>query len=189
MSAEVADRLRAAADGLSGERVAVRDLLGVQGDAATGGLLLLLTMPCLLPVPGTGTAFGCGLMALGLAMARRSDSLTLPQRLLAMELPVGVAQRVLSTLAKVYEWASRWLKSRLRFALCDRAPWLIAALVVAMGALLVLPIPFGNVLPGIALLALGLGLAFDDGVAVLVGASLASTAIGLATAAVLWVVP
>ena len=40
-----------------------------------------------------------------------------------------------------------------------------------MAALIILPIPFGNVLPALALMLLGLGLAFRDGVLVLVGAA------------------
>ena len=48
-----------------------------------------------------------------------------------------------------------------------------------MAVLIILPIPFGNVLPALALMLLGLGLAYRDGVAVLL-------AIGTAAAALLY---
>jgi hypothetical protein len=38
-----------------------------------------------------------------------------------------------------------------------------------MAVLIVLPIPFGNVLPALALVLFGLGLAFRDGIAVVAG--------------------
>jgi len=52
----------------------------------------------------------------------------------------------------------------------------IAAVVGLMACIVLLPIPFGNVLPALALVLVGLGLVFRDGLAValgLVGAGLA----------------
>jgi hypothetical protein len=46
-----------------------------------------------------------------------------------------------------------------------------------MGALIFLPIPLGNVLPALALVLLGLGLAFRDGLAVLLATALAGAAV------------
>jgi hypothetical protein len=50
--------------------------------------------------------------------------------------------------------------------------------VALMGALIFLPIPLGNVLPAIAVVLLGLGLVFRDGIAVLAGAATGLAAIG-----------
>ncbi|WP_346825042.1 exopolysaccharide biosynthesis protein (plasmid) [Ralstonia solanacearum] len=53
----------------------------------------------------------------------------------------------------------------------------IALVVGLMALIVVLPIPFGNLLPVLALMLIGLGLVFRDGVAVilgLMGAGLAS---------------
>lgn len=46
---------------------------------------------------------------------------------------------------------------------------MIAATVGVMAVIVVMPIPFGNVLPAFALVLLGLGLVFRDGVAVVLG--------------------
>ena len=65
--------------------------------------------------------------------------------------------------------------------------WL-APKIALMGVVIFLPIPFGNVLPALAITALGVGLSLRDGAAV-VGAALlaiASTAYTLALAAGAW---
>ena len=53
-----------------------------------------------------------------------------------------------------------------------------------MAAIVVMPIPFGNVLPALALSFIGLGLVFRDGVAVLLGL-LPSSVAGVATTGLL----
>jgi hypothetical protein len=57
-----------------------------------------------------------------------------------------------------------------------------------MGAVIFLPLPFGNVLPALAVVVLGVGIAFRDGLAVLfaVGLALASVAYAAAMAAGAW---
>ena len=84
----------------------------------------------------------------------------------------------------------RWARSRLT-GIAEPGPrsW-IAAKAGLMAVLIVLPIPFGNVLPALALMLLGLGLVFRDGAAVLLSAAIATMAVlytgGLGMAAWLW---
>jgi hypothetical protein len=56
-------------------------------------------------------------------------------------------------------------------------------LLALMALLIWLPIPFGNVLPAFALVMLGLGLAFRDGLAVLAGFLVGGVALAGTTAA------
>ena len=59
-----------------------------------------------------------------------------------------------------------------------------------MAAIVVMLIPFGNVLPALALMLIGLGLVFRDGVAVVLGLMMAGLALldtaGLMLAAWVW---
>ena len=67
--------------------------------------------------------------------------------------------------------------------LTARSGKLALALVMAlMGALIALPIPFGNTLPGLSVILMGLGLAADDGLAVLGALILALLATGISIA-------
>ncbi|MDH4392009.1 MAG: exopolysaccharide biosynthesis protein [Aquabacterium sp.] len=183
------ERLRNAADALTGEPVALSHLADVHGHAARGTLLVLLSAPCVLPVPGVGNVLGLGLVLMALAMWRGQASHELPSRVAGWQMPAHWAQRVLGLLARFYSLASRLSRERWLHLVDGPQGWL-APKVGLMGALIFLPIPFGNVLPALALSLLGLGLVFRDGLAVMAsflagGAAVAYTA-GLAMLAWHW---
>lgn len=180
MSAGLAFRLRRAAARLEGEQVALGTLADAHGSAARGTLLVLTALPCMLPVPGTGTVLGLGLVALAFAMWRGQDAGVLPARVAAFRLPRPAAQRVLRLAASFYARAGRW--SRTRWPALLESAWLaplLALFIAVMALLIVLPIPFGNVLPALAVIAVGIGLAFRDGLAVAAGAATGVLAVGL----------
>lgn len=184
MSAPIVQRLRHAAADLRDERVSMRALAQAHGPDAHGTLLLLLAMPCVLPVPGVGTVLGLGMAALAVAMWRGHDAPSLPPRVAELELSRHWAQRVLNGLASAYALAGRFAKARLsHLAMSDRRSVMPLA-VGLMAAIIVMPIPFGNVLPALALVLLGLGLVFRDGVAVILGLMMSGVAL-LATVGLL----
>ena len=179
MSARLARRLHAAARATQAEQVPVADLLQAHGTAAPGSLLLLLAVPCMLPIPGTGTVLGLGQLALAVAMWRGCTDTLLPRRVAQFQLSRGRAQQLLKTLARVYLLAGRLTRARHGWALNAQALRGLAVLVAAMAVVLILPIPFGNLLPALALVLIGLGLVARDGLAALLGAALATlTALG-----------
>lgn len=177
MTAPLHERLRHAADRLQGERVAIATLADAHGPAAQGTLLVLLAVPCMLPVPGSGTVLGLGLLALAVAMWRGHET-ALPRRVADFEMPRPTARRALHLMSRFYAAAGRVSRERWSaVAHARRGSW-VAAVVALMAVLIVLPIPFGNVLPALSLMLFGLGLAFRDGLAVAAGGVMA----GLATA-------
>ena len=58
-----------------------------------------------------------------------------------------------------------------------------------MAVIVVLPIPFGNVLPALAMMLIGLGLVFRDGVAMILGLLMSGVAVVATTGLLLmaWV--
>lgn len=112
MTPPIVQRLRDAAAALQGERVSMRAMAQAHGPDAQGTLLLLLAMPCLLPVPGVGKVLGLGMAALAVAMWRGQCSPSLPRRVAELELPRHWAQRVLVGLASAYVLAGRYAKAR-----------------------------------------------------------------------------
>lgn len=175
-------RLRQAAAGLDDAPVALARLAELHGPAAQGTLLVLLAAPCVLPVPGIGNVMGLGLMLLALAMWRGGAADCLPPRVAGFELSATWARRVLGLLAHFYALAGRWSRQRWT-PLAGSAPqrWQ-AAKVGLMGGLIFLPIPLGNVLPALALVLLGLGFAFRDGLAVLLAAAAGAAALAYTAA-------
>jgi len=169
MTPPIVQRLRDAAADIRDERVSMRAIAQAHGPEAHGTLLVLLAMPCLLPVPGVGTVLGLGMAALALAMWRGQCALCLPQRVAELELPRHWAQRVLAGLASVYALAGRHARARLSHLALPSRRSATALAVGLMAAIVVMPIPFGNLLPAVALVFIGLGLVFHDGVAVILG--------------------
>lgn len=175
-------RLRSAAADLPDEGVCLHWLAQAHGPAAQGSLLVLLAVPCLLPVPGSGTVVGMGICALAAALWRGPAAMALPRRVGGFRLSQRWAGWVLRLLAAAYALAGRLSRPRLSQLATGHSHGLLAALVGVMAVIIVLPIPFGNVLPALALMLLGLGLVFHDGVAVLLGWLVSALAL-LSTAA------
>ena len=147
-------------------------------------MLLLLAAPCLLPVPGVGTVLGLGMTALATAMCYGDATNCLPERVANVEMSRPWAQRVLRLLASTYAMAGRLAKGRFsHLAAAGRRSW-VSATVGLMAIIVVLPIPFGNVLPALAMMLIGLGLVFRDGVAIVLGFATAGLALLLTAALV-----
>ena len=168
----------------------MQTLAQAHGHAAHGTLLLLMAVPCLLPVPGVGTVLGLGMAALAAAMWRGHSSACLPQRAAELEHSRRWAQRVLGLIASAYSMAGRFARARLsHLASADRRSWTAVAIGL-MAVIVVLPIPFGNLLPALAMMLIGLGLVFRDGVAVVFGLAMAGLALfvtaGLMLMAWIW---
>lgn len=177
MSEPLAQRLRDAAAALPCGSVSLLSLARVHGPSAPGSLLLLLAAPCLLPVPGLGTLLGLGMIAMAIEMWRGDATHCLPGRVAEVEMSRSWAQRVLRLLASIHEVAGRFAKARLSHLVpVGRRSWL-AATVGLMALVIVLPIPFGNVLPALAMTFIGVGLVFRDGVAIVLGFATASLAL------------
>jgi hypothetical protein len=187
MTPPIVQRLRDAAAAIQEERVSMRAMAQAHGPEAHGTLLLLLAMPCLLPVPGVGTVLGLGMAALAVAMWRGDCTPCLPRRVAELELPRHWAHRVLVGLASAYALAGRYARARLsNLALVGRRS-ASAFAVGLMAAIVVMPIPFGNLLPAVALVLIGLGLVYRDGLAVMLGLLMSGVAL-VATTGLLLIV-
>jgi len=167
-----ARRLRAAAEALDDQPMRLQQLFRLHGRAGPGALLVVLAVPCLLPLPGAGTLMSLGLAALAWMIWRYFPRLVMPRKVGRLQLSAPMARRALHTLAWLYEQAARVMRARLRWWVQPGHRVWLAPLVAAMAWAIFLPIPFGNVVPAVALLLIGLGLVFEDGLAVLAGATL-----------------
>lgn len=163
-------RLRTAQASLRAERVSLQDLAACHGPAAQGAWLVLLALPCVLPLPGAGTVLGLGLMVMAWRMLLGQDLARLPERIGRYELSQAHAHTVLSALTRFHDVAGRRCRTRLtglveHLERSSRLAW-APVMVGLMAVLIVLPIPFGNVLPAVAVAMLGLGLVHRDGLMV-----------------------
>jgi hypothetical protein len=154
-------------------------------DRGFGAMLALLALPNLLPtIPGTSTIFGLPMILIAgqLLLGYRRPFLTR-----------GMRHRQISTdrFRKILHRAEPWIAhyeklTRPRFWPLSQktAEKIIAAAIVLMGAVLVLPIPFGNFLPGIAVVLMSMGLIARDGLWTLAGLAFALAALAITVAVI-----
>ncbi|MBL4928028.1 exopolysaccharide biosynthesis protein [Fuscibacter oryzae] len=177
--------LRRVLNAESGPRVTVGSLFHNMGERAHSVLLILFALPNTLPgIPGTSAVMGVPLLYLTLQMALGRDPW----------LPGFITNRSLAreTLATLMErgipWIERgesYLHPRLTALASPRAERLIGILSVFLALSIMLPIPFGNMLPALAIILFALGLMEDDGAWVLGGLVTAIAALALVVF-VLW---
>ena len=160
--------------------VSLQELMRLHGDASTAVVLLVLSMATVLPVAGVGTVLSFAIFGLAWRWARQQETTALPQKIGELTLNPVWTRRCLRGLAWIYTQANRWLKPRWHPLTDDRARPLWALWIAVMGFVIFLPIPFGNVLPSLSLVALCLGWMFRDGVALLL-----STLFGIAALAMI----
>lgn len=155
------------------DSVSVSELLRLHGRATWPALVLVLAVLCTLPLAGVGTALSLPLLALAARVPRSGGSMfdkagsALPRRVLDFKLGQNWSRRCLRLLAALYDnggllLTRRWVAWRHPRTLLGWRVW-----IAVMALLILLPLPFGNVLPGASLVLLGLGWIYKDGVALL----------------------
>ena len=161
-------------------RITVADLLAEMGDRAFGALMFLFAVPNILPTPpGTSAVLGAPLVFLALQLTLGRHEPWLPGFITRRSLPAAelraLARRAVPWLGRV----ERVLRPRL--TVLTRQPFdrVIGAVCLLLAMILFLPVPFGNMLPALAIAVLSLALLARDGIAVLAGHVLAAGALAV----------
>lgn len=150
------------------------DVLQALGDHAAALVLLAFSIPAIVPSPGipAGAIFGTALAFIGLQMCLGRPRLRLPRPLARLSVGRARLERLVERIAPRLERVERRLKARAVALATPGAVRALGLVVFLMAVLIALPIPFGNTLPGLAILALALGLAQRDGLAIAAGLGL-----------------
>lgn len=157
--------------GFAEHKVTLGDLLDRLGHQATAVILVIFSIPAIIPTPGipAGMIFGSALAVISLQLIAGGNRFVLPRRLAKTNLPQNLLQRMLAWLVPKLAWLESWMRPRLPVLSKPGFLRLHGLVVLVMAVLIALPIPFGNVLPGLSIFLIGLGLAQRDGVVILVG--------------------
>lgn len=161
--------LREISDDPSRERVSIGDLLVALGDRALGALLFTFAIPNILPTPpGTSAVLGAPLIFL-------AAQLTLGRK---PWLPAIITRRSMSRedfhtlVLRIGPWlerAERLLRPRASALALPPMEYVVGFVCLLLAAVLVLPIPLGNMLPALAISLMALGVLERDGLWVLTG--------------------
>jgi hypothetical protein len=161
----------------SRERVSVGDILERCGQRAFGAMIFLFAAPNLLPVtiPGVSALFGAPLLFLTWQLAYGRGTVWLPAFILKRSFARKDFEKIVNAILPGLRRIERVARPRLALLTTPAGERLIGIIGFLLAMIIFLPIPFGNILPGLALALLALGILERDGLAVLAGTIAAFT--------------
>ena len=151
------------------ERIAIADIRDAMGDRAFGAMMFVFAAPNTLPVnaPGVSVVLGVPLLFLSLQLLLGRAVPWLPQALVQTTV---ARQRFAQVMNVVVPWmrrAEKLSKPRWPLLTVGAAERVIGLVCIVLSIVLILPVPFGNMGPGIAVCILAFALLERDGKATL----------------------
>lgn len=155
------------------ERVMLRDIGELLGNRSFGFLLLIFALPNTLPlgIPGISTLTGVPLALVALQMTFGMPRPYLPKWLAERSLRREDFRRLIERTAPSLQRLERIMRPRWVMLSGIAGERTLGTFCLLLAVVLALPIPFGNVLPALAIALMALGLIEKDGVLIVGGAA------------------
>jgi hypothetical protein len=168
---KVSELLQGLTVGLPEDLLTFGDLRHAFGERAFGLLLLVFALPNCIPVLNSGFSLVTGLPVVffALQLAIGQDEPYLPKWLRDRTFTRGHLAHFVVKAGPYLRWLESLIKPRLSAMVYGLGERLLGIVTLVLAVALTLPIPFGNLLPAIALAMLSLALIERDGLLVLVG--------------------
>jgi len=176
--------MRELAEG-DGDRVTFREILTRLRHRAFGFTLLIFALPCCLPMPpGIPTVCGVALVIIALNLIAARQRLWLPKAIADKSVARADLKRTVDRLTPYLAKLEKICRPRLGIVTEPVGKILIGIVILALGIIMILPIPFlGNMPPGAAASLIAIGMTERDGLIVLLGAAVSVIAIVAASVA------
>ena len=156
----------------TGNSVSIEDLLNAVGRRAFGPLLLLLGFIAISPltiVPGTSWLVAFVTLLIAIQVLIGQERPWLPKKALAVSFPREALIKGADVMAKPARIVDSFLKPRI--GVLTEPPFVqLVSILAIIAALISFPlglVPFGPILPGLAIMLIGLGLTARDGIMLL----------------------
>ncbi|TGN47064.1 exopolysaccharide biosynthesis protein [Paracoccus liaowanqingii] len=147
-------------------RLPVAQLITALGDRGLIGLLLILAFANVIPnPPGTSAVLGLPMLYLSWQLMRGGMP-WLPRFLAARSFDIGHFRTVVSRAMPYLNRVERLLRPRLPAFSGPSGKKLLGGICLILSIVLVLPIPFGNLLPAAAIAIIALGALERDGICI-----------------------
>jgi hypothetical protein len=180
------DALRILGKAATNERVELSTIIQYTGRRSIGVMLLILALPMVIPIPAAGISvlFGIPLILVSAQLSLARRQMWLPGRLARLSMKrndlLAIIEATLPILRRL-EWLVRprllWMTGE----------WLVVPvglICTALSVIIILPIPLGHMLPGLAICIFAFGLLERDGLVLslgMVASAVAFAVAGLAT--------
>ncbi len=158
--------------------VSLGDMLSNLGRTSMAFTILFLALPALSPIPGPfGMVFGSALALVAVQIAMGRQTPWLPAFLSRRRLSPAVVDLVVRYSVPIIARVEAFVRpGRLAVFTGRTMQWLLAFPIFVLAVAIVLPIPFGNYLPVLALILISVALMARDGLVTLVGLILCALA-------------
>ncbi len=155
----------------SGDKIQLGELVQQLGSRAFGPTLLICALPEALPLPvaGVSAIIGIPLLLFSAQLMLGFSAPRLPQWLAKREFKRKEFEKAVRHILRYLRRFERIIRPRWQFATTPLVERGLGALFLILAFVIMLPIPFGNMLPAIAIVVISLGLIEADGVLVVVG--------------------
>lgn len=146
------------------------ELVNAFGERGFGALMLLLGLISALigALPGTTTILGVPIFLIALQLVIRGDQLWLPRWALKRSIDRETYRNAIAKALKPLRSVERLSRPRLSIMTSELSEILIGLACILLCAILVLPIPGGNLVPSLIIVAFGFGLVQRDGLAIVI---------------------
>ncbi|NKC29841.1 exopolysaccharide biosynthesis protein [Falsiroseomonas selenitidurans] len=166
-----------------GERISLGELMVALGARGYGVLIVLFSLPNLLPIyiPGLSPIFGVPLLIICAQLAQGMATPRLPQFLTRRSMKRSDLQMIALRALPWLQRVERFVRPRPSFLTSRRAERVIGAYGVWLAAIVIVPFPFTNGPPSLACLIMAIGLMEEDSRTIAAGAAfgVVATCIGL----------
>ena len=162
-------------------RVSLEEIVGrVEGEGGLGPVLFVLVLPVLLPLPpGFSMVLALPLLVVAPQIVAGRERLWLPKALARRSIKRDDLVKLLRRVLPLLERVEAVVRPRLGFLTGGIGIRLVGVACTLVAVVLVLPIPFANLVPALALGAFSLGLTRKDGLLVLAGYGLAALTVAM----------
>lgn len=177
--------LRAARSGAS---LPIAEILHSAGRSGLGYVVLALALPALTPVPGPlGMVFGTALAIAAVQIIAGRQTIGLPNILRHRRVAPSILRALAKLILRISRGASSFARQgRLAQFMGTSTEVIAGCAVLASAILIVLPVPFGNILPVASVALIAIALIWRDGLLMLFGSAFCGlTCLGTTVAALL----
>lgn len=153
------------------EKISIGQLKDKMESTSYALLMIIFCLPLLIPIPtpGLSAIVSLPLLFLTFQLMIGKTSPWFPKKISKISLKISDIVKIIEKLEPYIIKIEKFLKPRLEILIQKKAYNFIGAYCFLLSILIILPIPFGNVIPAISIFIISLGLLQKDGVFVSAG--------------------
>jgi hypothetical protein len=165
----------------------IDELTQAVGDKGFGVLLMILSLPSALPIPAPGYSipFGIAMAIIAIQIFIGRKTVWLPKRILNFRIHPKLARKMVGAGASFLRRIEILIKPRMRWMHSKIGHSILSVIILMMALFMMIPIPGTNTLPAMAIFAIGVSMAEEDGF-IAIGAFLCATVAAALSGAIVY---